>query len=95
MKQPSGPAKTPVEAVIKDIHRTTRRQLSSEEKIRVVLEGLRGGDSVAELCRRVGIAASLHYGWSQTLKTRILLEHADFPGELEARIEGFVEHDMT
>ena len=52
MKQTSGPAKKPAEAVIKDIRRATRRQFSSEEKIRVVLEGLRGEDSIAELCRR-------------------------------------------
>ena len=65
MKQPSGPAKKPAEAVIKDIRRATRRQFSSEEKIRVVLEGLRGEDSIAELCRREGIAASMYYGWSK------------------------------
>lgn len=65
MKQTSGPAKKPAEAVIKDIRRATRRQFSSEEKIRVVLEGLRGEDSIAELCRREGIAASMYYGWSR------------------------------
>ena len=65
MKQPSGPAKKPADAVIKDIRRATRRQFSSEEKIRVVLEGLRGEDSIAELCRREGIAASMYYGWSK------------------------------
>ena len=48
-----------------DIRRATRRQFSSEEKIRVVLEGLRGEDSIAELCRREGIAASMYYGWSK------------------------------
>lgn len=65
MKQTSGPAKNSAEAVIKDIRRATRRQFSSEEKIRVVLEGLRGEDSIAELCRREGIAASMYYGWSK------------------------------
>ena len=65
MKQTSGPAKKPAEAVIKDIGRATRPQFSSEEKIRVVLEGLRGEDSIAELCRREGIAASMYYGWSK------------------------------
>ena len=64
MKRTSGPAKKPAEA-IKDIRRATRRQFSSEEKIRVVLEGLRGEDSIAELCRREGIAASMYYGWSK------------------------------
>jgi transposase-like protein len=67
MKQTSGPAKKPAEAVIKDIRRATRRQFSSEEKIRVVLEGLRGEDSIAELCRREGIAASIYDGWSKEL----------------------------
>ena len=65
MKQPSGPARKPAEAVIKDIRRATRRQFSSEEKIRIVLEGLRGEDSIAELCRREGIASSMYYGWSK------------------------------
>ena len=63
MKQTSGPARKPAEAVIKDIRRATRRQFSAEEKIRIVLEGLRGEDSIAELCRREGIASSMYYGW--------------------------------
>ena len=65
MKQTSGPAKKPAETVIKDIRRATRRQFSAEEKIRIVLEGLRGEDSIAELCRREGIATSMYYGWSK------------------------------
>src|SRR5688572_31946192 len=65
MKQTSGPARKPAEAMIKDIRRATRRQFSSEEKIRIVLEGLRGEASIAELCRREGIAASMYYGWSK------------------------------
>ncbi len=65
MKQTSGPARQPAEAVIKDIRRATRRQFSAEEKIRIVLEGLRGEDSIAELCRREGIASSMYYGWSK------------------------------
>ncbi|SDA24062.1 transposase [Methylobacterium sp. UNC378MF] len=65
MKQSSGPARKPAEAVIKDIRRATRRQFSAEEKIRIVLEGLRGEDSIAELCRREGIASSMYYGWSK------------------------------
>ena len=51
--------------VVKDIRRRTRKQHSSEEKIRIVLEGLRGEDSIAELCRREGIATSLYYSWSK------------------------------
>ncbi|CAO4164291.1 IS3 family ISMch3 transposase ORF A [Methylorubrum extorquens] len=65
MKQSSGPVRKPAEAVIKDIRRPTRRQFSAEEKIRIVLEGLRGEDSIAELCRREGIASSMYYGWSK------------------------------
>src|SRR3954454_12764592 len=65
MKQTSGPAKQPADAVVKDIRRATRRQFSAEEKIRIVLEGLRGEESIAELCRREGIASSMYYGWSK------------------------------
>ena len=50
---------------IKDIRRRTRKKYSSEEKIRIVLAGLRGEDSIAELCRREGIAQSLYYAWSK------------------------------
>ena len=53
------------EEIVKDIRRTTRKQYSSEEKIRIVLDGLRGEHSIAELCRREGIAESLYYSWSK------------------------------
>jgi transposase len=59
------PAKKPVEAVVKDIRRATRRHFSAEDKIRIVLEGLRGEDSIAELCRREGIAQGVYYAWSK------------------------------
>jgi transposase len=65
MRQKSGPEKQPAEDAIKDIRRATRRHFSAEEKIRVVLEGLRGEESIAELCRREGIASSMYYGWSK------------------------------
>src|SRR5829696_6057523 len=65
MKQTSGPAKPLAAAALKDIRRATRRQFSAEEKIRIVLEGLRGVDSIAELCRREGITSSMYYGWSK------------------------------
>jgi transposase len=65
MRQKSGPEKKPAEAVVKDIRRATRRQFSAEEKVRIVLEGLRGEESIAELCRREGIASSMYYGWSK------------------------------
>src|SRR5271156_6388460 len=55
MKQKSGPGKAPAEQVLKDIRRQTRRQYSAEEKIRIVLEGLRGEENISELCRREGI----------------------------------------
>jgi transposase len=50
---------------VRDIRRATRRPHATEEKIRIVLEGLRGEDSIAELCRREGIAQSLYYKWSK------------------------------
>ena len=50
---------------MKDIRRATRRHFSVEDKIRIVLEGLRGEDSIAELCRKEGIAQSLYYTWSK------------------------------
>lgn len=53
------------EQVVKDIRRATRRHFSAEDKIRIVLDGLRGEDSIAELCRREGIAQSLYYTWSK------------------------------
>ena len=56
---------TPGERVVKDIRRATRRHFSAEDKIRIVLDGLRGDDSIAELCRREGIAQSLYYVWSK------------------------------
>jgi transposase len=65
MKQKTGRIKPPAETVIKDIRRVTRRHFSAEDKIRIVLEGLRGEDSIAELCRREGIASSMYYGWSK------------------------------
>ena len=65
MRQKSRPAREPAEQVVKDIRRATRRHFSAEDKIRVVLEGLRGEDSIAELCRREGIVQNLYYRWSK------------------------------
>lgn len=59
-KQSSGP-----ESVVKEIRRQTRRKFTAEEKIRIVLEGLKGEVSIAELCRREGIVANLYYRWSK------------------------------
>jgi len=65
MRTKKSASRQPAERVVKDIRRQTRRQFSAEEKIRIVLEGLRGDDSIAELCRREGIAQSLYYTWSK------------------------------
>ena len=59
MRAKSNSPSTPGSRAVKDIRRATRRQYSAEEKIRIVLDGLRGEDSIAELCRREGIAQSL------------------------------------
>jgi transposase len=65
MGQKSGPVKEPVEQLVKEIRRATRRQFSAEEKIRIVLSGLRGEDTIVELCRREGIVQNLYYRWSK------------------------------
>ena len=57
--------KVSAEAVVRDIRRQTRRRYSAEEKIRIVLEGLRGQESIAELCRREGVNPNMHYRWSK------------------------------
>ena len=65
MRQQTRASKEPAEKVVQDIRRATRKHYSAEEKIRIVLEGLRGEDSIAELCRREGIAQNLYYRWSK------------------------------
>jgi len=65
MRQKSETRTRSTEQVVKDIRRATRKHHSAEEKIRIVLEGLRGEYSIAELCRREGIAESLYYSWSK------------------------------
>jgi transposase len=57
--------KSKSEQVVRDIKRHTRRKYSSEEKIRIVLEGLQGETSIAELCRREGINQNVYYRWSK------------------------------
>ena len=57
--------KESAESTVRNIRRKTRKKYSAEEKIRIVLEGLRGESSIAELCRREGIAQSLYYKWSK------------------------------
>ena len=65
MRRKAGTDKPAADRVVKDIRRKTRKHHSAEEKIRIVLEGLRGEESVAALCRREGIATSLYYSWSK------------------------------
>jgi transposase len=62
--KPNSP-KTTSEKLVRDIRRTTRKHYSAEENIRIVLDGLQGESSIAELCRREGIAESLYYSWSR------------------------------
>jgi transposase len=68
-QNPTGSAdsgrQSPSERLVRDIRRATRKQYSAEEKIRIVLDGLRGEVTIAELCRREGIAESLYYSWSK------------------------------
>ncbi len=65
MRQKSEPEKAPADKLVKDIRRATRKHYSAEEKVRIVLTGLRGEDSIAELCRREGINQNLYYRWSK------------------------------
>ena len=65
MRQTTGLRKSPGLKIVKDIKPATRKQYSSEEKIRIVLHGLRGEDSIAELCHREGISQGIYYKWSK------------------------------
>ena len=65
MRQASKRIPESAEKTVRDIRRATRRHHSVEEKIRIVLEGLRGEDSIAELCRKEGINQNLYYRWSK------------------------------
>jgi len=65
MKQKPGSRGKSSEKIVKDIRRATGKRRSPEEKTRIVLDGLRGEESIAELCRREGIVESLYYSWSK------------------------------
>lgn len=65
MRRKTRTDKPTADRVVKDIRRKTRKHHSAEEKIRIVLEGLRGEETIAALCRREGIATSLYYSWSK------------------------------
>jgi transposase len=73
-----------VESVVREIKRNTRKQYSSEEKIRIVLEGLRGEDSIAALCRKEGINPNTYYKWSK-----------DFLESGKKRLQGDTEREAT
>lgn len=70
-RKPSGRPSSS-EQTIRYIKRKTRKQYSAEDKIRIILDGLRGEDSIAELCRREGIAQSLYYKWSKDFMVEAL-----------------------
>ena len=86
------------ESVVREIKRKTRRKFNPEERIRIILEGLKGEDSIAAICRREGIAPSLYYKWSksfleagkQRLKGDTMREaNSDEVGELRKENEQF------
>ena len=76
--------KTDSESVVREIKRRTRKKYSSEEKIRIVLEGLRGEVSIAELCRKEGIHQNIYYKWSK-----------DFLEAGKKRLQGDTEREAT
>ena len=76
--------KQTAESKVKEIRRHTRKKYSAEEKIRIVIEGLRGEVSIAELCRREGINANLYYNWSK-----------DFLEAGKRRLAGDIKREAT
>src|SRR5918995_5830522 len=95
MRQTSGPAKERAEQVVTDIRRATRKHYSAEEKIRIVLTGLRGEDSIAELCRREGISQNLYYRWSICLKGADAGQSKDFLEAGKKRLAGDTAREAT
>ena len=65
MNKKSGTSKDAADKLVRGIKRKTRKHYSAEEKIRIVVAGLRGEESIAALCRREGIAESLYYSWTK------------------------------
>jgi transposase len=76
--------KKDAESIVRDIRRRTRKKYSSEEKIRIVLEGLRGETAIAELCRKEGITPNVYYRWSR-----------DFLEAGKKRLQGDTEREAT
>ena len=94
MNKKSGTSKDAADKLVKNIRRKTRRLHATEEKIRIVLAGLRGEESIAALCRREGISESLYYSWSKEFleagKQRLAgdtARHATSPEVKELRSE--------
>ncbi len=71
MNKKSGTSKAAADKLVKNIRRKTRQTYSAEEKIRIVLAGLRGEESISALCRREGIAESLYYSWSVNRRAKL------------------------
>src|SRR5437762_13491919 len=100
MKQKSGPDRAPAERVVKDIRRQTRRQYSAEEKIRIVLEGLRGEENISELCRRKASPARSSWrparvGWRGTRRgPEALADHGSRPDRVWNRIPEDVRRQL-
>jgi transposase len=59
-------SKASPDSIVREIKRRTRRKFTAEEKIRIVLEGLRGEESIADLCRKEGIHPTMYYKWSKS-----------------------------
>ncbi|WP_232796561.1 transposase, partial [Roseovarius salinarum] len=90
MNKKSGTSKDAADKLVKGIKRKTRKQYSAEEKIRIVLAGLRGEDSIAALCRREGISESLYYTWSKEFLEAGKLNRPGFPrGFFVQNLRGF------
>jgi len=75
---------TTTEKKVREIRRQTRKKYSAEEKIRIILEGLRGEESIAELCRKEGIHPNLYYNWSK-----------EFPEAGKKRLNGDVKREAS
>ena len=78
------PAKKDPESIVRDIKRNTRKKYNAEEKIRIVLEGLRADESIAAICRREGIHPNLYYNWSK-----------DFLEAGRKRLSGDIKREAT
>ena len=83
-RNPAMRKKNDPDSIVRDIKRKTRKKYNSEEKIRIVLEGLRGEESIATICRREGINTNLYYKWSK-----------DFMEAGKKRLSGDIKREAT